>query len=164
MPISLQRAQTLIAAAHEHATTLRINVTVAVVDEGGHLVALGRMDGAFALSPQIAEAKAVGAAVWYRDGASLAGLREQRPAFFDAVDRLTRLPLIPGLGSVILREGGRVLGAVGVSGASSEQDLACAVVGLRAIGLQSDQELDNGDKPGHDEQPAQHDRGESSPR
>src|ERR1700686_1132818 len=106
MPIPLQQAQDLIAAAHQHAVTLGVPVTVVVVDEGGHLVALGRMDGAFALSPQIAEAKAVG--------------------------RLTRVPLIPGLGSVILRDGGRVLGAVGVSGGSSEQDLECALAGLRS--------------------------------
>ncbi|MGH7721776.1 MAG: heme-binding protein [Candidatus Dormibacteria bacterium] len=96
MPVSLQQAQALIAAAHEHANRSGIRATVAVVDEGGHLVALGRMDGAFALSPQIAEAKALGAAVWYRDGASLASLQEERPAFFEAVGRLTRVPLIPG--------------------------------------------------------------------
>ena len=138
MPIPLQQAQDLIAAAHQHAVTLGVPVTVVVVDEGGHLVALGRMDGAFALSPQIAEAKAVGAAVWYRDGASLKELREARPAFFEAVGHLTRVPLIPGLGSVILRDGGRVLGAVGVSGGSSEQDLECALAGLRAIGLESE--------------------------
>jgi glc operon protein GlcG len=139
MPIPLQKAQDLIAAAHQHAVTLGVPVTVAVLDEGGHLVALGRMDGAFALSPQIAEAKAPGAAVWYRDGASLRDLREARPAFFEAVGRLTRLPLIPGLGSVVLREGGRVLGAVGVSGGSSEQDLECALAGIRAIGLESEE-------------------------
>lgn len=139
MPIPLQKAQDLIAAAHKHAVTLGVPVTVAVLDEGGHLVALGRMDGAFALSPQIAEAKAFGAAVWYRDGASLRDLREERPAFFEAVGHLTRVPLIPGLGSVILREGGHVLGAVGVSGGSSEQDLECAIAGLRAIGLESEQ-------------------------
>jgi glc operon protein GlcG len=139
MPIPLQKAQELIVAAHQHAVTLGVPVTVAVLDEGGHLVALGRMDGAFALSPQIAEAKALGAAVWYRDGASLRDLREARPAFFEAVGRLTRLPLIPGLGSVVLREGGRVLGAVGVSGGSSEQDLECALAGVRAIGLESEE-------------------------
>jgi glc operon protein GlcG len=139
MPIPLQRAQDLIAAAHQHAVTLGVRVTVVVLDEGGHLVAMGRMDGAFALSPQIAEAKALGAAVWYRDGASLRDLREARPAFFEAVGRLTRVPLIPGLGSVVLRDGGRVLGAVGVSGGSSEQDLECALEGVRAIGLESEE-------------------------
>jgi glc operon protein GlcG len=51
MPIPLQRAQDLIAAAHQHAVTLGVRVTVVVLDEGGHLVAMGRMDGAFALSP-----------------------------------------------------------------------------------------------------------------
>jgi glc operon protein GlcG len=139
MPIPLQQAQDLIAAAHQHAVTLGVPVTVAVLDEGGHLVALGRMDGAFALSPQIAEAKALGAAVWYRDGASLRDLREARPAFYEAVGRLTRVPLIPGLGSFVLRDGGRVLGAVGVSGGSSEQDLECALAGVRAIGLDSEE-------------------------
>ena len=139
MPISLQQAQELTAVAHERAGTLGVPVTVAVVDEGGHLISLGRMDGAFALSPQIAEAKAVGAAVWYRDGASLRDLREARPAFFEAVGHLTRVPLIPGLGSVILRDGGRVLGAVGISGGSSEQDLECALAGVRAIGLDSEE-------------------------
>jgi glc operon protein GlcG len=139
MPIPLQMAQDLIAAAHKHAVILGVPVTAVVVDEGGHLVAVGRMDGAFALSPQIAEAKAVGAAVWYRDGASLRDLREARPAFFEAVGQLTRVPLIPGLGSVVLRDGGRVLGAVGVSGGSSEQDLECALEGVRAIGLESEE-------------------------
>lgn len=139
MPISLQEAQTIIAGAHEHAGTIGVKATVAVVDEGGHLIALGRMDGAFSLSPQIAEAKAVGPAVWYRDGASLKALQAERPAFFEAVGRLTRVPLIPGLGSALLRRDGRALGAVGVSGGSSEQDQECVEAGLRAIGLGSEQ-------------------------
>jgi len=139
VPISLQEAQTLIAAAHEHAGTIGIKATVAVVDEGGHLIALGRMDGAFSLSAQIAEAKAVGPAVWYRDGASLRGLQAERPAFFEAVGRLPRVPLIPGLGSALLRRDGRALGGVGISGGSSEEDQECVEAGLRAIRLESDQ-------------------------
>jgi glc operon protein GlcG len=139
VPISLQEAQTLIAAAEEHAVSLGIRATVAVVDEGGHLIALSRMDGAFSLSSQIAEAKAVGPAVWYRDGASLKALQAERPAFFEAVGRLTRVPLIPGLGSALLRRDGQALGGVGISGASSEEDQECVEAGLRAIGLESDQ-------------------------
>ena len=107
-----------------------VRVTVAVVDEGGALQALGRMDGAPSLSSQIAEAKAVGAAVWHREGASLLELQTSRPAFFDAVSRLVRLPVMPGLGSVLIRNQDAVLGAVGVSGAASEQDLECARAGL----------------------------------
>ncbi|MGH7721775.1 MAG: heme-binding protein [Candidatus Dormibacteria bacterium] len=51
-----------------------------------------------------------------------------------------------------------MVGAVGVSGASGEQDLACALAGVRAIGLASDQQLDHGDQAGQDQQPAQHHR------
>src|SRR5438477_174295 len=98
MPLSLAEAQTLIQAAHEHATAESLRVTVAVVDEGGHLIALGRMDGAPAISPQIAESKAVGAAVWHRDGDSLAQVQEERAAFFGQVDKMVRMPMIPGQG------------------------------------------------------------------
>ena len=63
MPLSLAQANALVAAAHDHATANGWKITVAVVDEGGHLVTLGRMDGAFPLSAQIAEAKAAGTAL-----------------------------------------------------------------------------------------------------
>jgi uncharacterized protein GlcG (DUF336 family) len=111
-------------------------VTAAVVDEGGHLIALGRMDGAPPLSPQIAEAKAVGAAMLLRDGGSLLKLAEDRPGFFSAVDRLVRVPLIPGPGSIPIERDGLTIGAVGVSGARPEQDLECCQAGLNSIKLQ----------------------------
>ena len=133
MPLTLDQAQTLIAAAHEHARGAGLKVTVAVVDEGGLLKALGRMDGAPPLSAQIAEAKAVGAAVWHRDGDQLASVQGERGAFFGAVSQLVRLPLIPADGSVLIREGDAVLGAVGVSGARPEEDRECAEAGLAAI-------------------------------
>ena len=124
-------ARAIIAAAQEHARGEGLRITVAVVDEGGLLVALDRMDGAFPLSGQIAEAKAQGAAVWQRDGHVIAAQHAERPGFVDAVSRMTRLPLIPGAGSLVVRDGdGVVLGAVGVSGATPEQDRACAEAGL----------------------------------
>ena len=75
MPLSLAQTQVLIAAAHDHAVANGWKIAVAVVDEGGLLVALGRMDGAFPLSAQIAEAKAAGTALWHRDGEQLAASR-----------------------------------------------------------------------------------------
>ena len=133
MPLSLAQADELIAAAHEHAAANGWRITVAVVDEGGHLVALGRMDGAFPLSAQIAEAKAAGTALWHRDGEGLAASHASHPGFFDAVSRLPRLPLIPGPGAVVIRDGDVVLGAAGASGASGEDDRACVEAGLRTI-------------------------------
>ena len=133
MPLQLHQAQDVIARAHAKAGELGIRVTVAVVDEGGLLIALGRMDGAPPISPQVAEAKAVGAAMLYRDGASLAELAKDRPAFFSVVDRLVRVPIVPGLGSVLVRRDGRVEGAVGVSGGRPEQDVECAEAGVSSI-------------------------------
>jgi uncharacterized protein GlcG (DUF336 family) len=133
MPLTIDEAQAVIARAHAKATEVGIRVTAAVVDEGGLLIALARMDGAPPLSPQIAEAKAVGAAMLYRDGASLADLAKDRPGFFSVVDRLVRVPIVPGLGSVLVRRDGKVLGAVGVSGGRPEQDLECAEAGLSGV-------------------------------
>jgi glc operon protein GlcG len=116
-----------------HALADAWKIAVAVVDEGGHVVALSRMDGAFPLSSQIAEAKAAGAALWHRDGDRLEASHEASEAFFDAVSRLVRLPLIPGPGSVVIEDDGRVLGAAGASGASGDDDRACVEAGLRAV-------------------------------
>ena len=133
MPVTFVEARKLIAGAHAKAGQLDIRVTVAVVDEGGLLIALGRMDGAGALTPQIAEAKAVGAAMLQRDGAGLADLAKERPGFFSVADRLVRVPIVPGLGSVLIRREGKVLGAVGVSGGRPEQDVECAEAGLSSV-------------------------------
>lgn len=130
MPLNLEEANQVISRAQAKAAGDGIRVTVAVVDEGGLLIALSRMDGAPPLSPQIAEAKAVGAAMLYRDGAGLADLAKERPGFFSVVDRLVRVPIVPGLGSVLVRRDGKVLGAVGVSGGKPEQDLECAQAGV----------------------------------
>ena len=127
-------ARSIRAAAQAHAVGEGWRVAVAVVDEGGLLVVLDRMDGAFPLASQIAEAKAQGAAVWQRDGHVIAEQQADRPAFVDAVSRMTRLPLIPGAGSIVVRNGaGVVRGAVGVSGGTPEQDRACAEAGVAAI-------------------------------
>jgi glc operon protein GlcG len=129
MPLSLADAQQAIERAHARATELGLNITVAVVDAGGLLVALARMDGAPPISPQIAEAKAVGAALFLRDGGWLAQTAQERPGFFKAADRLARVPLIPGPGSALIKRDDIVLGAIGVSGARPDQDLECAEAG-----------------------------------
>jgi glc operon protein GlcG len=130
MPLSLIDANKVIEKAHAKAVQLGIKVTVAIVDEGGLLIALSRMDGALPLSPQLAEAKAVGAAMFMRDGGALAQMAQDRPGFFSAADRLVRVPLVPGLGSALIKDDGRVIGAIGISGGRPEQDLECAEAGL----------------------------------
>ena len=127
--VNYDQALKIIEAAHLHAAHINVRVSVAVVDAGGHLVAMGRMDGASPVSPQIAEAKAVSAAMFQRDGGSLLQTATERPAFFNAVSGLTRMRLVPGHGSVLLQQDGTTVGAIGVSGAKPEQDLECAEAG-----------------------------------
>lgn len=134
MRISHDQARTIIDAAQRHASSLEIAVTVAVVDEGGFVKAIDRMDGAPPLSSQIAEAKAQGAAVWHRDGHVLAEVAQQRAGLVAAVGQMTRLPLIAGAGSIVIRDADEnVLGAVGVSGGTPEQDRDCCEAGIAAI-------------------------------
>ena len=128
-----EQALRIIEAAHLHASHINVRVSVAVVDAGAHLIALGRMDGANPISPQIAEAKAVSAAMFQRDGGALLQTATERPAFFNAVSGLVRTSLVPGHGSVLLEQDGAIVGAIGVSGAKPEQDLECAEAGAGAF-------------------------------
>ena len=133
MPLTLDECRTVMAATLAHARGKGWKVAVAVVDEGGLLQALERMEGAFPLSSQIAEAKACGTAVWHKEGEALAQLQSERPAFYAQVDRQVRLPMMPGQGAALIRRGGQILGAVGVSGALSHEDFECAKAGLAAL-------------------------------
>jgi glc operon protein GlcG len=133
MTLTFEDANKAVAHAHAKAVQLGVAVTAAVVDSGGLLIALGRMDGATPISPQVAEAKAVGAAMFLRDGAWLAQVAQDRPGFFSVADRLVRVPLVPGLGSVLINRDGKVVGAIGVSGARPEQDLECAEAGAGSV-------------------------------
>lgn len=134
MTLSLADAQKVIDAAKGHASGLGIRVSIAVVDAGGHLVALQRMDGASPLTPQVAEGKALGAAMFQRDGAWLLSVANDRPAFYGAVSGMPRRQMVPGLGSLPIKIDGAPAGAVGVSGGAPEQDLECAQAGVASLG------------------------------
>src|SRR5258708_17682924 len=137
MALNLHDAQAIIAAAHAKAAELGVRVTVAVVNDAGILIALARMDGSHSLSPQLAEAKAVGAAMLHRDGAALADVYKDRPGFFNVADRLVRMPIVPGLGSVLIKRRGRVAGAIGERRAKPEGEPPYAEARLSSIPVKS---------------------------
>jgi glc operon protein GlcG len=135
MPLTLQEAQAVITGAHERAAKIGAQVTVAVVDEGGHLQALGRMGGAPPLSAQIAETKASSIALFRRDGAALRQLQEANPGFFAQLDRVARRPILAGAGAALILRGDAILGAMAVSGGMAPgQDDECAEAGLTVLG------------------------------
>lgn len=133
MPLTLENAQLVITAAHERAAKLDAQVTVAIVDEGGHLQALGRMDGAPPLSAQIAEVKAESVALFRRDGAALREIQQAWPTLFAQVDQVAKRPVMAGAGSVLIRAEGSVVGAIAVSGGRPEQDDECAAAALAVL-------------------------------
>jgi glc operon protein GlcG len=122
----------LIAAAAE-AEALKNNwaVTIAIVDDGGHLLWLQRMDGVAAISSHIAPAKAHTAALGRRESKVYEDVINQgRMSFLSA-------PAIHGMleGGVPIVKDGQCIGAVGVSGVKSSEDAQIAKAGISAIGL-----------------------------
>jgi uncharacterized protein GlcG (DUF336 family) len=114
-------------------------LTVAVLDTGGHAVALLRADGASLLRPQIATGKAWGALGLGFGGRELASRAARMPAFFNALIEMSDGRMVPVPGGVLVRANdGTLLGAVGVSGDTSDNDEVCIVAAVQAAGLVAD--------------------------
>ncbi len=119
------------AAAEAEALANNWAVTIAIVDDGGHLLSLQRLDGAAPLTAHIAPSKAKTAAMGRRETKVYEDIiNNGRTAFLTA-------PYIDGLleGGVPVLVDGQVVGAVGVSGVKSEQDAQIAKAGIAALGL-----------------------------
>ncbi|UZE16531.1 heme-binding protein [Pseudomonas sp. B21-054] len=129
-------------AGHALATGRELNaapLTVAVLDSGGHLIALQREDGASLLRPHIAIGKAWGAIALGKGSRLLAQDAQQRPAFYAALNSWGQGSVVPVPGGVLIRDqDGRVLGAIGVSGDVSDVDEQVAVRAVEALQLRAD--------------------------
>jgi uncharacterized protein GlcG (DUF336 family) len=124
-------ARALIDAAVAKGSALGLNLSIAVLDSGGHLVAYQRMDGAAPFTADVAQGKAYGVIFMRRTSAELRDMANTRPQFFDAVKSLGRRTLIPSPGGIPLPKGG----AIGVSGAADpNQDVEVAEHAIAATG------------------------------
>lgn len=129
--LELADVKTLAAAAEAEALKNNWAVTIAVVDDGGHLLWLQRLDGAPAVSAHIAPAKAHTAALGRRESKIYEDVINQgRTSFLSA-------PTVQGMleGGVPVMKDGQCIGAVGVSGVKSSEDAQIAKAGIAAIGL-----------------------------
>jgi uncharacterized protein GlcG (DUF336 family) len=114
-------------------------LTAAVLDAGGHLVALARDDGSSLLRPQIAMGKAWGVLGMGCGGRELAKRAAALPSFIAALIEMSAGKLVPVPGGVIIRDAaGEILGSLGVTGDTSDNDELCAVAAIRAAGLVAD--------------------------
>lgn len=113
-----------------HARANQWNVTIALVDDGGHLLALRRLDGAAPVSAEIAVSKARTAALGRRESKLYEDvIRQGRTAFLSA-------PVGAMLeGGVPIVVDGDVIGAIGVSGVKSDQDASIARAGIATLGI-----------------------------
>jgi uncharacterized protein GlcG (DUF336 family) len=132
MAIGLDEADRVVEGARAKAVELGIALSIAVVDEGGHLVALKRMDGAGFPTVEIARDKALTAAGFGADTALLAQSVGQMPAFTSGIQIAGGWLRFAG-GGVALRREGRLLGGIGISGSSAEQDHECGQAGLARL-------------------------------
>jgi uncharacterized protein GlcG (DUF336 family) len=137
MSIDLDTARALVAAAREHAAATDCKpMTVVVIDTGGHVVAVEREDGSSTRRFEIAFGKAHGAVSLGLGSRALMERAEQQPYFMAAATAAIGGALVPVPGGVLVRDGeGALVGAVGVSGDTSDKDEAVAVAGIEAVGL-----------------------------
>jgi uncharacterized protein GlcG (DUF336 family) len=141
--IALQQAMTIVEAALRRAReTACAPVAVAVLDDGGHLKAFAREDGAGIVRPQIAVGKAWGAlgmGLGSRTLARRVADQPQQQAFFAALNAMSDGRVVPAPGGVLIRDAsGVVIGAIGISGDVSDKDEVCAVAGVVAAQLTAD--------------------------
>ena len=130
MLLTLVEARRYADAAIRAAREQDLRVSVAVVDEGGVLLQLDRMDGALLGSPDVATAKAVTAVNFQRPTSALAELGQSNPDLLTSLQKAAQFAIMPVGGGLPIARDGTVVGAIGVSGASSEQDESLAQAAL----------------------------------
>lgn len=135
--ISLTQANTVIAAALAKGADLSLKpLSVAVLDAGGHLLAFQRQDGASTLRPGIATAKAAGALALGVSSRKIGDMAAERPTFVASLGPISPHGVVPAAGGVIVVDGeGLPIGAVGITGDTSENDELCTLAGVAAAGL-----------------------------
>ena len=120
--ITLDRAQSLIAAAIKEAESQGLNLAFAIVDPAGHLVASARMDGAPWIAPEVALGKAWTAAAYGAPSAAQGEKMQSLHAFSASISVATGGRYTPQIGGLPINDGGSVIGAMGASGGTGQQD------------------------------------------
>ncbi len=135
--IALAQANAVVIAVLAKAKSLGLKpLSVAVLDAGGHLIAFQRQDEASTLRPQIAMAKASGALALGVSSRKIGDMAADRPGFVASLGPISAHGVVPAAAGVIVVDAeGRSIGAVGVTGDTSDNDEVCALAGIAAAGL-----------------------------
>jgi uncharacterized protein GlcG (DUF336 family) len=135
--LTLDHAVAIAKAAFAKGQALGLKpLTIAVLDAGSHLVLLQRQDGGSTLRPQIAMGKAGGALALGVSSRKIAEMAAERPSFVASLGPIAPHGVIPAAGGVIVVDAqGAPIGAVGITGDTSDNDEACVLAGIAAAGL-----------------------------
>ena len=135
--LDLAQANAMIEAAFAKGAELGLKpLTVTIHDPGGHLIACQRQDGASNMRVKLAGGKACGALALGVSSRAIGKMAEERPHFIAAVDTMAEGGMVPAAGGVIACDAdGTVLGAIGVTGDTSDNDEACALAAIEKLGL-----------------------------
>ena len=137
MSLTLEQANKIIAAAlaKSHEAGYK-PMGIAVLDEGGALKAFAREDGASMFRFEVARGKAWGAVGMGVSSRALADRAKGNPNFFVALAATAEGKFLPQTGAVVIKDtSGKVIGAVGASGGTGDEDEAICIAGVAAAGL-----------------------------
>jgi len=137
--LTLTQANSIVEGAFAKAGELGLKpLTVTVLDAGGHAIVLARQDGSSTLRPQIARGKAATALGLGVSSRKVGEMAQERPTFVAALATLAPDGIVPAAGGVlVVDDAGKIIGAVGVTGDTSDQDEACALAGIDSAGLRA---------------------------
>jgi uncharacterized protein GlcG (DUF336 family) len=128
------QALSLLQAAREESTKLGVPMSFAVMDPAGHLLALIRMDGAPWISTDVAQGKAWTAAAYGMPSAAQKTKMDPLPNFAGALTEMTHGKFTPQPGAVPVYDGGQLLGAIGASGGTGQEDEDVCSAAVQAAG------------------------------
>jgi glc operon protein GlcG len=128
-----EEAQRMMTAAKAEAAKLGKSVSIAILDAGGLMMAFERYNDAASFTAVVAEAKASASVFMGRDSGALAAFATNAPAIMATVSARLGGRFAPHQGAVVIRNADGVQGAIGVSGATSEEDEQIAKAGLAAL-------------------------------
>ena len=140
MSVTLAQASTIVDAVLKKARELKqMPQTVVVLDSGGHIVCAKREDGSGIIRFEVAIGKAYGALGMGWGSRTMMERAAQNPNFLTAIAAASDGRLVPNPGGVLIRDGGnQIVGAVGISGDTGDNDEIIAVAGIEAAGLKAD--------------------------
>ena len=140
MQITLSKANKIISSAFKKGAELGLKpLSVVVLDAGGHVKAFQRQDGASNLRFEVAKGKAYGAVAVGVGSRWLNAQAQSRPHFLEGLSGVSGGKIVPVPGGVLVKnKKGEILGAVGITGDTSDNDEICAIEGIVESGFEAD--------------------------